>query len=62
MMNSNEYLRRGLETKQQIQFYKRQVRFFPYTRKKVQCKINELQDYLEILALDYHRQRQRSSN
>lgn len=56
MMNSNEYLRRGLETKQQIQFYKRQVRFFPYTRKKVQRKINELQDYLEILALDYHRQ------
>ena len=62
MMDSNEYLIRGLETKQQIQFYKRQMRFFPYTRHKVQCKINELQDYLELLALEYRRQLRRSGS
>ena len=61
-MDSNEYLIRGLETKQQIQFYKRQMRFFPYTRHKVQFKIDELQDYLELLALEYRRQWERKGS
>ena len=59
MIGSDEYRRTRLETERQIQFYKRQIRFFPYTRHKVQLKIDELQDYLELLALKYRRQWQR---
>lgn len=63
MIGSDEYRRTRLETEQQIQFYKRQMRFFPYTRHEAQFKIKELKDYLELLALEYRSQwRRRGSD
>ena len=62
MIDSNEYRRRRLEAEQQIQFYKRQMRFSPYTRHEAQSKIEELQDYLELSALEYRRQWERKGS
>jgi hypothetical protein len=62
MIGSEEYRRTRLETEQQIQFYNRQKQFFPYARHEVQFRIDELKDYLELLALEYRRQWQRKGS
>ena len=56
MMGSNEYRRKRLEIRRKIDYYEEQRIVFPYSKHEADRHIEELEDELEQLAMEYRRQ------